>query len=53
MIFTNTGLSQTWSEDWEGNWLVDWHVDAGTWEVGIPTADPEVHITGKTVQQQY
>ena len=40
IFFTNTALSQTWSEDWEGNWSTDWHITFGTWEVGIPTSGP-------------
>jgi hypothetical protein len=29
-----------WSEDFEGDWTVNWHVDAGTWEVGVPASGP-------------
>ena len=43
-------LAQTstiWSEDWEGNWTNDWHVDAGTWEVGVPTSGPNSAYNGQ------
>jgi len=45
--FTNTGVSQSWTEDWEGNWVIDWHVDGGTWEVGTPTSGPDSAYNGQ------
>jgi len=47
VFFTQSGLSQTWTEDWEGNWIVDWHVDAGTWQVGTPTSGPGIAYNGQ------
>jgi len=34
-------------EDWEGDWTTNWHVDAGTWEVGIPTSGPDSAYAGQ------
>jgi hypothetical protein len=50
ILLPNSALSQTidtlWSEDWEDNWIIDWHVDAGTWEVGVPTSGPDSAFIG-------
>ncbi|MDP2362343.1 MAG: choice-of-anchor J domain-containing protein, partial [Ignavibacteria bacterium] len=45
--FTNTTLSQTWTEDWEGNWTNYWGISAGSWQVGIPTSGPGVAHSGQ------
>jgi hypothetical protein len=36
-----------WSEDFEGDWTINWHVDAGTWEVGVPTSGPGAAYKGQ------
>jgi len=36
-----------WSETFEGDWTRDWHVDAGTWEVGVPTSGPNKPYRGQ------
>ncbi|HSO87675.1 MAG TPA: hypothetical protein VLQ91_14055, partial [Draconibacterium sp.] len=43
MANTETAL---WSENFEGDWTANWYVDAGTWEVGIPTSGPNAAHTG-------
>ncbi|GEM_PF-1410424 len=30
----------SWTEKWEGDWTQNWHVDAGSWDAGIPTSGP-------------
>ena len=55
-IFILTGFQNSfalapdtlWQENWEGNWATDWHVDAGTWEIGIPTSGPDSVYEGQT-----
>jgi len=51
LLFSAGLIAQTidtlWYEDWEGNWTTDWHVDAGTWEVGIPTSGPNGAYSGQ------
>lgn len=41
-------FGQGWSEDWDGNpnWYLDWSVDAGQWQVGIPTFGPSNAFRG-------
>ncbi len=52
VFFCNTSAWATpadtlWSENFEGDWTRDWNVDAGTWEVGIPTSGPNKAFRGQ------
>lgn len=40
-ISFSQGVVTVWMENWEGTWTNDWNVDAGTWEVGVPTPQPD------------
>ncbi len=33
-------IDTLWKEGFEEDWAQDWHVEAGTWEIGLPTSGP-------------